>query len=198
MNPDQQAFDLNSPPNFFIFFKRLFTTGDFMPHGHCYFWRPDVLWLNVVSDVFIALAYFSIPLVLIYFVIKRKDIPFHWMLLMFGLFISLCGTTHVMNIITVWYPMYRLDGVIKLMTAIASIATAIAFIPLMPRMLSFPNMEMTNQMLAHKTGELEKLNKDLERFNKASSGRETRIIELKREINKLSKELGRKEPYDMV
>src|SRR5690242_660264 len=129
---DQGLFDLNSSFDFVTFMKRIFVASDFMPHGHCYFWRPDVLWLNVLSDAVIALAYYSIPLVLLYFVLKRKDIPFNWMFLMFGLFIFLCGTTHVMNIITVWVPTYRLDGVIKLLTAIASIMTVIDFKPLMP------------------------------------------------------------------
>jgi hypothetical protein len=193
-----EAYDLNSQSNFFNFFKRLFVSGDFMPHGHCYFWRSDVLWLNVLSDAVIAIAYYSIPLLLIYLVLKRRDVPFHWMFLMFGLFIFLCGTTHVMNIITVWIPTYRLDGLIKFLTAVASIGTAIALQPILPKVLNFPSMEMTNKELSEKTHELQKMNQNLEQFSKATFGREERIIELKKEVNELSKSVGKKPPYEMV
>ena len=61
------------------FFEHLFSADGFMPHGHCYLWRPGVLWLHILSDAFIALAYFSIPFTLVYFVRKRKDLEFDWM-----------------------------------------------------------------------------------------------------------------------
>lgn len=64
---ENHPFGLNSDPNLITFFKRLFT-ADFMPHGHCFFWRPDILWLHVVSDILIAIACYSIPITLIYFV----------------------------------------------------------------------------------------------------------------------------------
>jgi len=59
----------------------LFSSGDFMPHGYCYLWKPGLVWLHVVSDALIALAYFSIPITLIYFIRKRRDLPFNWMFL---------------------------------------------------------------------------------------------------------------------
>ncbi len=194
---EQPAFDINSPVNLWNFLQRLFTV-DFMPHGHCYFWRPDILWLNVFSDIGITLAYYSIPVVLVYFVLKRRDVPFHWMFVMFGIFIFLCGTTHLINVITTWYPFYRFEGIVKLLTAIVSLTTAAMLIPLMPRAIAFPNLEMIVKELSQKSRKLETTNKELERFNKATLGREERIIELKREVNKLSKELGRKAPYEVV
>ena len=105
--------------------RRFFSQGDFMPHGMCYLWQPGVLWLNVASDALITLAYSSIPFTLLYFVRKRADLQFNWMFVMCALFILACGTTHVMSVLAFWYPMYRLDGVIKLATAGLSIATAI-------------------------------------------------------------------------
>src|SRR6266852_6132332 len=61
------------------FFKHLFSSDGFMPHGHCYLWNPGVVWLHLVSDALIVLAYYSIPMMLVYFVHKRKDLEFHWM-----------------------------------------------------------------------------------------------------------------------
>jgi len=73
-----------------------------MPHGYCYLWNPSLVWLHVVSDALIALAYFSIPVTLIYFIYKRRDLPFHWMFVSFGMFILACGATHTMEVWTIW------------------------------------------------------------------------------------------------
>ena len=59
----------------------------------CYLWSPGVLWLHVVSDSLIALAYATIPVTLVYFVRNRSDLPFNWMFLCFGMFILACGAT---------------------------------------------------------------------------------------------------------
>ena len=67
--------------------QRLVET-DFMPHGYCYLWLPEILWLHVFSDGLIALAYFLIPISLFSFVLRRREIPFPWMLLMFAAFIT--------------------------------------------------------------------------------------------------------------
>jgi PAS domain S-box-containing protein len=117
------------------FLQKLFSSSDFMPHGHCYFWRPEIVWLHVISDALIALAYYSIPISLLYLVRKRRDIPFPWLFWLFGAFIVACGTTHVLSIVTIWDPIYRVDGVLKAITAIISVATAIALIPIIPKAL---------------------------------------------------------------
>jgi two-component system, NarL family, sensor histidine kinase UhpB len=82
------------------FLNGMFSSGGFMPHGYCYLWDRGLVWLHVVSDVLIAVAYFSIPITLLYFVRKRRDLPFHWMFVCFGVFIVACGTTHVMEVWT--------------------------------------------------------------------------------------------------
>ncbi len=72
------------------FLTKLFWS-DFEPHGYCYLWDPKIVWLHAVSDGLIAFAYYLIPLMLIYFVRRRRNLPFHWMFFMFGLFIFGCG-----------------------------------------------------------------------------------------------------------
>src|ERR1041385_5138589 len=107
------------------FWRKTFSTQGFMPHGHCYFWRPEVMWLHVGSDMLIGLSYVAISATLAYLVHKaRREIPFHWMILGFGLFIVACGGTHFMEVWTLWQPRYWLSGNIKLLTAAASLATA--------------------------------------------------------------------------
>ena len=71
------------------FLENLFITERFIPHGHCYLWKPGLVWLHLLSDVAIALAYYSIPITLVYFVRKRVDLPFNWIFLLFKLVRSL-------------------------------------------------------------------------------------------------------------
>jgi hypothetical protein len=75
------------------FLAHLLSSQGFEPHGHCYLWLPEILWLHVISDAFIVLAYYSIPIALIYLIRKRRDLTYSWMVAMFGAFILLCGTT---------------------------------------------------------------------------------------------------------
>ena len=84
-----------------------FDISNFMPHGMCYLWRPELVGIHVVSDLAIALAYFSIP-VTISIVLRRsgRPVPFRWAFIMFGIFIFCCGVNHLLNIIVLWYPIY--------------------------------------------------------------------------------------------
>jgi PAS domain S-box-containing protein len=115
------------------FFRRIFSTDGFMPHGMCYEWDPVVIWLNVISDSFITLAYYSIPITLFCFVQRRKDLHFSWILLCFAVFIIACGTTHLMEIWNIWHPVYWFSGAIKAITAVSSVITAILLVRLIPR-----------------------------------------------------------------
>ncbi|MEB3828045.1 PAS domain S-box protein [Phormidium sp. CCY1219] len=122
----------------------------FIPHGHCYLWKPGLVWLHLISDAVIALSYYAIPLMLLYFIRKRNDLPFSWIFLLFGAFIISCGTTHLMGVWTLWHPDYWISGGIKAITAGVSLATAIAIVPLMPKALALPSpvqLEMANQEL---------------------------------------------------
>jgi PAS domain S-box-containing protein len=120
------------------FFAKLFSR-DFMPHGVCYLWDPVVLWLNVISDGLIAAAYYAIPFLLFRFARARRDITFQWVFVAFGAFILACGTTHLLGAVTVWAPVYRLDGVVKAITAAASLATCILLVPIIPRLIALPS-----------------------------------------------------------
>jgi hypothetical protein len=89
-----------------------------LPHGFCFLWKPELLWLHVLSDSLIALAYFLIPIALIRIVRKRKDIPFNAIFFCFAAFIVACGITHVMEVVTLWQPVYWISGGLKAMTAV--------------------------------------------------------------------------------
>ncbi|MBK9012687.1 MAG: PAS domain S-box protein [Saprospiraceae bacterium] len=112
-----------------------------MPHGHCYFWKPGVLWTNVLGDGVIALSYFIIPFLLIRFLQKRKEIKFRNIFIAFAAFILACGTTHLIDIISVWHPVYRFEGLVKVITAAISIATVGGLFYYFPIILKIPTPE---------------------------------------------------------
>jgi len=117
-----------------------------MPHGHCFLWQPGLIWLHVISDSLIALAYYSIPLTLLYFVKKRAGLAVNWLIVMFGAFIVACGTTHLMSVWDLWHSTYRLEGLIKAITAGLSVGTAIACVRLIPTANRIPTATETERV----------------------------------------------------
>ncbi|MAM34349.1 MAG: hypothetical protein CMH28_04670 [Micavibrio sp.] len=110
--------------------------NDYMPHGYCFLWQPELLWLHALSDLIIAIAYFSIPISIGVVLYKRKKaIPFYWLFGLFAGFIFLCGLTHIVEMISIWKAFYYIEGLLKLLTAALSIATALLVFPLIPVLL---------------------------------------------------------------
>lgn len=121
-----------------------------MPHGQCFLWQPSVLWLHVISDVLIAIAYYSIPITLFFFIRKRNVAGLRWLVAMFGAFILACGATHAMAAWNIWHSAYGVEGILKAITAVLSVATAIVTIRMTPaalRLSSPEALEKTNQHL---------------------------------------------------
>lgn len=148
------------------------TTDNLLPHGFCYAWDPRLVRLHLVSDVLIGLAYLAIPVALVHFIRRRTDLPFHWMFLLFGLFIVACGTTHWMEVWTLWNPNYWLAGGVKAVTAAASVPTAILLFLLIPKAMALPSIaqleaakrDLEREIVQRRQAEseLEKARRDLE------------------------------------
>ena len=154
-------------------FANLFSSGGagLLPHGVCFQLRPDLIWLHVVSDAVIAVSYFVIPAALLYFIRRRRQpLSFGWAVALFAAFIVLCGLSHVLGIITVWQPIYYLQGIEKAITAAVSLATAIAIIPLVPKLLAMRSPEElaeANQRLREEISCRELAEEELRRVNLA-------------------------------
>ncbi len=116
--------------------KNIFSPTQYMPHGHCYLWQTPLVWLHVTGDFLIAIAYYSIPAMLIYFIFKRRDVPFLGIFALFGAFIVLCGTGHLLEIWTLWHSAYWLSGIEKGITGLVSCYTAASMVTLLPQFLS--------------------------------------------------------------
>ena len=120
------------------FLGKLFGSGNFQPHGFCYLWNARLVWLHAISDLLIALAYFTIPLTFVWFICKRRDLSFSWILVCFGIFIVACGATHVLEVWNLWHANYWLAGFLKGITAAAAIVTAFFLIRLVAQALDLP------------------------------------------------------------
>lgn len=141
-----------------------FSHAGFMPHGQCFLWEPRLLGLMAVSDGLTALAYFSIPLAILYYAVRRPGSGFHWVLLLFAAFIGACGLTHLMGVYTLWVPAYWGEGLIQAATALISLATAAALWPMMPRLLAVPTpgeLQRANALLRHEVAERQRAESSL-------------------------------------
>ena len=136
--------------------------SNYMAHGACFSWEPGLVWLHVISDIVTGIAYYSIPVALFYFAYKRRDLPFHRVILLFGIFILSCGTTHFLTAYTVFVPDYWIEGGVKAFTALISAVAAFYMIPLIPHAIAMPSLTKSlkeNQELNARLGKnLEELN----------------------------------------
>ncbi len=141
------------------FWRNLFSTDGYMPRRVCGIWTPGEIWLHNASDFAIWAAYLAIPVVLLYFVFRRKaTLPFRSLFILFGMFIVSCGTTHFMDIVMFYHPVYRLAGLIKFVTAVVSWATVLALAPAIPRALSMRSPDELEGEVRARTAELHLLN----------------------------------------
>jgi signal transduction histidine kinase/CheY-like chemotaxis protein len=161
---------------------RLFSSAGFMPHGMCYQWQSDILALHIISDSLIALAYFSIPPTLMYFVRRRQDLQFNWIFMCFAVFIVACGTTHLLEIWTIWQPVYWLSGIVKAITALASVPTAFLLVRLIPEALRWPSpaaLQRANHKLELEVAERKRAEGEVRQVNDLL---EIRVLERTREL----------------
>lgn len=145
--------------------ERLFQ-GNLMPHGQCLLWRPDLLIMHIGGDILTVVAYFTIPIALVLLVKKRDDLEFNWVFLMFSAFIFLCGITHLIALINIWYGYYFIEGVAKVLTGIVSISTACMTLALLPQAISMPSrrsMMQVNEALEKAKFDLLDLTEQLEK-----------------------------------
>lgn len=157
----------------FLFASQLLLGFEYIPHGHCYLWQTPLVGLHVAADALIAIAYYLILIFIIHFVRKIDEIPFKKIFILFGAFIIFCGTTHLAEIWTLWHPNYWIYGVLKAITALISLYTALSLPPIIPAIIDLPspkqfeqfNQELKEKIIAEAAAKqkLAQLNQELER-----------------------------------
>jgi signal transduction histidine kinase len=139
--------------------RGMFST-QFLPHRYCYLYDKQLIAVHIGTDTAIWLSYVAISCTLVYLVWRtRREIPFSWMVLAFGLFIISCGFTHLMEVVVLWKPLYWLSADVKLVTALASVVTAVALPALVPQI---HNMVRAAQVSEHRREQLEQANTQLQ------------------------------------
>jgi len=150
------------------FFSGLFDTHLWPPRWKCGQWSEFHGWLYIISDLMIWLAYFMIPIIIIdYFYRKRPNIRFHSVYILFASFILLCGTTHFLDAVMFWHPVYRFNGLVRFVTGVVSLFTVYHLIKMLPVLArSRTNLELEKEIaLRMKTEkELEEANGRLSSF----------------------------------
>ena len=140
----------------FDFVAHLFDTEGFPARWSCgAAWQqePGLGWLHIIADLAIFGAYTAIPMVIAYFVLRRRDLPFPRIFWLFVIFIFACGTTHLIGAIIFWKPIYRFDGLVKVITAVASWSTVAALVVATPQALRLPGMAKLNTELTQEVEE---------------------------------------------
>ncbi len=150
------------------FLLQLFNTEGFPPRWLCGTgWLPFTGWFMIVSDLMIFGAYSSIPLLLLYFVNKRKDMVFPKIFWLFAAFIFACGVSHLLDAMMFWWPAYRLNALEKFATGLISWTTVAALIPIVPQALALKSpAELEKEIAERRAAEdkLKSLNENLERI----------------------------------
>jgi PAS domain S-box-containing protein len=129
--------------------------GNFVPHGFCLAWDPGLVWLQAASDSITTAAYYSIPAALVVFLRRRKDLAFRPIFGLFAAFILACGTTHLLDVVTLFVPLYWTEGAVKAVTAALSIATAVILWPLLPKAVALPSPSVLTTLNARLAQEIQ-------------------------------------------
>lgn len=164
------------------FLLRIFDPTGFPPRWFCGEWTQFHGWLYVSANLAIWAAYTTIPMLLVYFLSKRQDVPFLPIFWLFACFIYACGTTHLIDALIFWWPVYRFAAVMLFITAVVSWITVLALVPNIPKALSLKSpRELEREIIERRKAEqqLQAMNDNLEKL----------VVERTRELEAANAEL---------
>ncbi len=109
----------------------MFDDVTLMPHAVCWAAAPRLIWTMVVTNAITFLSYVSICVTLFVLASRtRRVIAKDWAYFLtgFALFIVACGSTHAMEVVTTWVPVFWIDAITNIVTAVLSASVAVMFI----------------------------------------------------------------------
>ena len=180
------------------FLWNLFDTSGFQRRWETQTWSHGLAWLHIGSDLATWAAYTAIPCALAYFVYRRRDVVFPRIFWMFCAFIFACGTVHLVEALTFWWPAYRLLGLVKLITAITSWIGVVGLLYITPRALAMPrlaalaeNLQRENEHRKRYEAQLEAAHDQLEqRVRLRTAELASANVQLEQQNRELTHEIG--------
>jgi len=170
--------------------QALLDYASYAPHGYCLFWQPWLVALHVGADLLIATSYFAIPFALVLFLRRRPDLKYRGLVALFAAFILLCGITHLISMITLWIPIYPLQGLIKLATGIVSAVTAVVLFLLVPRLVAIPSPDQLEAANSRLRKEVDAHETTLERLREVQRTLELKVEERTAALTEANLKLG--------
>ena len=171
----------------------LFSSSNLSPHGYCLLWRPGLLRLHVIADMMISLAYFSIPITLATFLRRRPDLGFGWIAWLFAAFILACGTTHILGIWTLWHADYGFEGLVKLLTGIVSMSTAVVLWKNLPALVALPSVSQITAINAELQAEIRERRAAEQKLTSLNMELESRVLARTTDLTTLNRALKKSE-----
>jgi signal transduction histidine kinase len=164
------------------FFSGLFDPTGFSPRWECGHWSAGLIALHVGSHVLIGLAELAIAILLLAFVRHRRELPFRSFFVWLGLFLVACALTHFLETVMFALPVYRLSGLVKLLTAIASWGTVLALVPVLPQALALRSPQELERAVREHC-------RDQETLRELAGTLERRVAERTAELEQQAREL---------
>lgn len=145
------------------FFRKLFSTEGFPPRWHCGRWTDFHGWLYIAGDLLIWSAYFAIPLIIVMYISRQRasGLRFQKIYLLFAAFILACGSTHLIDVLIFWQPVYRFSALVRVITGLISWATVFYLVKALPTAFALKSPQALEKEVAQrKAAEQELLEKN--------------------------------------
>lgn len=160
----------------------LFDYEQYMPHGMCLLWEPWLVLLWAGSDLMIFSAYMAIPMALALVLRKRPDLAHRGLVTLAASFVLLCGITHALSIVTLWYAIYPFMGALKFATGVTSLITAVVLFRLIPVLIRVPTPDKHEQVI-------EQLESAMADLSRARDELDRRVKQRTAELNRANAQL---------
>lgn len=167
------------------FFQNLLGIESWPARWQCGIWTPFHGWLYIISDIMIWLAYTAIPVAIGYFILKKRNLPYNKVFILFTLFILSCGFTHLIDALIFWFPVYRFAAIARFVTAVVSWLTVLSVFKMLPTLLNFKSTKDLEKEIHERKEAEAKLKISEERFNLALMGTDAGVFDWNLKTNEI-------------
>lgn len=165
----------------------IFGSASFVPHGYCLLWRPDLVAMHVGGDVITFIAYSVIAFSIWRFTTLRPEFKYSAAALVSAAFVFGCGITHLVGAVSLWWPAYGMQGILKLIVSGISVTAAIMIWRLLPKIVEIPSgaqVAEQHELLSNEIAERQRAEREILKRAKIERRLRNRETELKIALNR--------------